>query len=87
MKTILLTGAAGFIGSNIVETLLKKKVNKVVVLDNLSTGYKKNIDPLPIYSENRLRAITLKIAFVEIPNPVDLNLLNHPLLLCFYLQG
>jgi UDP-N-acetylglucosamine/UDP-N-acetylgalactosamine 4-epimerase len=43
---ILVTGGAGFIGSNIVETLLKNDVNKVVVLDNLSTGYKKNIEPL-----------------------------------------
>jgi len=42
-KTWLVTGAAGFIGSNIVETLLKLG-QKVVGLDNFATGHKKNLD-------------------------------------------
>ncbi len=37
---ILVTGGAGYIGSHIIELLVKKKTNKVIVLDNLSTGYK-----------------------------------------------
>ena len=42
-KTWLVTGAAGFIGSNIVETLLT--LNQTVVgLDNFSTGHQKNLD-------------------------------------------
>ncbi|MBS1591511.1 MAG: SDR family oxidoreductase [Bacteroidetes bacterium] len=41
---ILVTGGSGFIGSNLVETLLADaKVELVRVLDNLSTGSKKNI--------------------------------------------
>lgn len=44
-KTILITGAAGFIGSNIVEYLLKHKVKKVIVLDNFLTGFKINVEP------------------------------------------
>ena len=37
---ILVTGGAGYIGSHIIELLVKKKTNKVIVIDNLSTGYK-----------------------------------------------
>ena len=40
---ILVTGGAGYIGSHIVEILVRKKFN-VVILDNLSTGNKKLIN-------------------------------------------
>ncbi len=39
----LVTGGAGFIGSNIVEYLIKYKAGHVRVLDNLSNGYFENI--------------------------------------------
>jgi UDP-N-acetylglucosamine 4-epimerase len=42
-KRVLVTGAAGFIGSNLVEDLLKNG-NQVVGLDNLSTGFLHNLD-------------------------------------------
>lgn len=44
-KTFLVTGGAGFIGSNLVEYLLKYGAKKVKVLDNLSNGYYENIEP------------------------------------------
>ena len=40
---ILITGGAGFIGSNICEYLIKHKVGQVRVVDNLSTGFYENI--------------------------------------------
>ena len=42
---ILVTGGAGFIGSNIVEYLLRYNAGHVRVLDNLSNGYIENIKP------------------------------------------
>jgi len=44
-KTILVTGGAGFIGSNLCEALLEKG-NKVICLDNFATGKRKNIKGL-----------------------------------------
>jgi UDP-N-acetylglucosamine 4-epimerase len=41
-KKILVTGGAGFIGSNLCEELLKRN-NAVICLDNFSTGKKENI--------------------------------------------
>ena len=39
---IIVTGGAGFVGSNLIEFLLKKTRYKIISLDNYSTGSKKN---------------------------------------------
>lgn len=43
MTNVLLTGGAGYIGSNILEQLLEKKF-RVLVVDNLSTGSRKLVN-------------------------------------------
>ena len=42
-STWLITGVAGFIGSNLLETLLKLN-QRVIGLDNFATGYQHNLD-------------------------------------------
>ena len=43
MKNIIvITGGAGFIGSNLIKFLIKKTKYKIVSIDNYSTGSKKN---------------------------------------------
>ena len=41
---IMVTGGAGFIGSNVVDSYIKAG-HQVVVVDNLSTGKKENVNP------------------------------------------
>lgn len=45
---ILITGGAGFIGSNLVKQLQKDGVSEVVVIDDFSTGFRENLHGLDI---------------------------------------
>lgn len=56
-KTILVTGGAGFIGSHLIEQLVKDKNNKVVSLDNYFTGSKDNHIPGAEYREGHTKDI------------------------------
>lgn len=48
MKKAIVTGGAGFIGSNLVDSLIEQNV-EVHIIDNLSTGFRKNINPKAIF--------------------------------------
>lgn len=44
MKKVLVTGGAGFIGSTLVDKLIERNI-EVIVVDNLSSGKKDNLNP------------------------------------------
>ena len=46
-KTVLITGGAGAIGSNLTRTIAELKARTVIVLDDFSAGYEWNIPSLP----------------------------------------
>lgn len=64
MKKILVTGGAGFIGSNLCEALLKRG-DWVVCLDNFSTGKIENILPLIEQYPDRFKLIVGDIRNLE----------------------
>lgn len=65
MRKAVVTGGAGFIGSHLAEELLKRRY-KVIILDDLSTGRRENIEPIIANSD---------VQFIE-GSVTDLPLLN-----------
>ena len=50
---VLVTGGAGFIGSHLVDALIKAQ-HQVVVIDSLSTGSKEKVNPRARFYELRV---------------------------------
>ena len=72
-QNILVTGGAGYIGSHIVELLVKTKAN-IIVLDNLITGHKKLINKKAIFIKED---ILNKTALTQIINDYKINSIIH----------
>lgn len=66
MKRILVTGGAGFVGSNLCARLVKDPENYVICLDNLFTGRMVNIEPL-------LQLPNFEFVEHNVQNPIDLQ--------------
>ena len=65
-KIILVTGGAGFIGSHLIERLVKNKTNKIISLDNYFTGSKDNHISGAEYREGHTKNIERHV--LEIPD-------------------
>ena len=69
MKYIV-TGGAGFIGSNLVDKLIENK-HEVHVIDNFSTGKKENCNPNAVYHHHDVADIAQSKYFTEIMKGAD----------------
>ena len=80
MKKVIVTGGAGFIGSNLVKKLLDLNVEKILIIDDLSTGNESNISS--IVSDKRVQFLNSKIEDIE-----SLNELFKDYDFCYHLAA
>ena len=80
MKKVIVTGGAGFIGSNLVKKLLDLEVEKLLIIDDLSTGNESNISS--IVSDERVQFLNSKIEDIE-----SLNELFKDYDFCYHLAA
>ena len=72
---IIVTGGAGFVGTNLIELLLKKTTHKIISIDNYSSGTKKNH-----LKNRRIRYInghTKNISKLLLRYKKDINVIFH----------
>jgi len=63
MKKFIITGGAGFIGSNLVKALLEKGAESILIIDDLSTGSESNISS--VLNDERIEFINSRIEDVD----------------------
>ena len=80
LKKVVITGGAGFIGSNLIRKLIEKDIEKILVIDDLSTG---NIDNISEFKDSNF------IEFVEnrVEDCQNLNSLIKGYDFCFHLAA
>ena len=74
VKKILVTGGAGFVGTNLINLLLKKTKYKIISIDNYSSGLKKN--HIKDKRVNYIKADTINISHI-LKNPECINSIFH----------
>jgi len=67
MRKAIVTGGAGFIGSNLVDRLIGMGV-EVHIIDDLSTGFEKNINPKAKFHKKDISKLDPKAAWYEFKN-------------------
>ncbi len=72
---IIVTGGAGFVGSNLINLLLKKTKYKIVSLDNYSTGLKKN--HLKTKRVKYIKGNTINISKIFAKNRANIKAIFH----------
>ncbi len=71
MKSVLISGGAGFVGSHLLEELVKNKDYMITVIDDFSTGKWENIEPyLPLIT-------VLKARIQDVNMPFQFDLIWH----------
>lgn len=68
IKTVLITGGAGFIGSNVADELVDSGYD-VIIVDNLESGNIENINPMAKFYNLNINSMELEKVFVE--NKID----------------
>jgi len=64
MAKAIVTGGAGFIGSNLVDALIKEG-HQVTIIDDLSTGRKENLNPRAKFHQVDIRSVVVDKIFEE----------------------
>jgi len=72
MKNILITGGAGFVGTNLTRRLLNEG-NTIICIDNFYTGNRRNIKDLLNHPNYHIidHDITKEISILKLPNKID----------------
>ena len=77
MNKVIVTGGAGFIGSNLVKRLLDDGIDEILVIDDFSTGKKENL-----HNSSKIHLIESKLEDID-----DLNIKFEGYDFCYHLAA
>jgi len=80
LNKVIITGGAGFIGSNLVKKLLENGTEKILIIDDLSTGKLNNLEEFS--SNQNIEIIKKRVEDID-----NLNTLFENYDFCFHLAA